>query len=129
MHSQTHKINSDQCFISPRCCSSRPTPAGKKHLPITSPTRGRQVPLVFYPEFNNLLRPQSRVRKEDNNIEKLRTVNGHLKGLSKLPILKTHFVSESHTSIYCILNSQNINDLKLCVQVGEALNRHYRRSL
>lgn len=29
VHSQTHKINADQCFISPRCCSSRPAPAGK----------------------------------------------------------------------------------------------------
>ncbi|KAK2872472.1 hypothetical protein Q8A67_022369 [Cirrhinus molitorella] len=52
----------------------------KTHLPITSSTRGRQVPVVFYPDFNNPLHPQSRVRKEDNNKEKLRTLNRHVKG-------------------------------------------------
>jgi len=81
----------------------------KKHLPITYPTRGRQVPLVFYPEFNNLLHPQSRVRKEDNNKEKPRTHNRRVKCLSKLPILKTCFISESHTSVlYSELSTHKI---------------------
>jgi len=71
----------------------------KKHLPITYPTRGRQVPLVFYPEFNNLLHPQSRVRKEDTQQACKMFVK----------VLKTCFISESHTSIlYSELSTHKI---------------------